>query len=68
MSEIVKCTMATTWKRALIAARQTIGKDELDKEPTKKWCASMLLAEHSPIRLVEYDFKWKDIKMWVSTH
>lgn len=68
MSEIVKCTMATTWKRALIAARQTIGKDELDKEPTKKWWASMLLAEHSPIRLVEYDFKWKDIKMWVSTH
>ena len=68
MSEIVKCTMATTWKRALNAARQTIGKEELDKEPTKKWWASILLAEHSPIRLVEYDFKWEDIKMWVTTH
>ncbi len=54
MSKIVKCTMATTWKRALNAARETIGKEELDKEPTKKWWASILLAEHSPIRLVEY--------------
>ena len=26
MSEIVKCTMATTWKRALNAARETIGR------------------------------------------
>ena len=53
MSEIVKCTMATTWKRALNAARETIGKEEINKEPTKKWWASILLAEHSPIRLVE---------------
>ena len=60
--------MATTWKRALNAARETIGKEELDKEPTKKWWASILLAEHSPIRLVEYDFKWNDIKQYVTTH
>lgn len=60
--------MPTTWKRALNAARQTVGKSELDKEPTKKWWARVLLAEHSPIRLVEYDFKWEDIKMWVTTH
>lgn len=68
MSKIIKCEMATTWKRALNAARQTIGKEPVDKEPTKKWWASMLLAEHSPIRLVEYDFKWEEIKTWVSTH
>ena len=68
MSKIVKCTMATTWKRALNAARETIGKEEINKEPTKKWWASILLAEHSPIRLVEYDFKWNNIKTWVTTH
>lgn len=28
----------------------------------------MLLAEHSPIRLVEYDGIWDFIKMWVTTH
>ena len=56
MSKIVKCEMATTWKRALNATRQTVGKKELDKEPSKRWWASVLLAEHSPIRLVEYDY------------
>lgn len=68
MSKVVKCTMPTTWKRALNAARQTAGKEEIDREPTKKWWARMLLAEHSPIRLVEYDFKWEEIKTWVTTH
>lgn len=68
MSKIVKCEMATQWKRALNAARETVGKEPIDKQPTKKWWARMLLAEHSPIRLVEYDFKWDDIKTWVTVH
>lgn len=46
----------TSWKRALNAARRTIGKEPLDKEPSNKWRAQMLLAEHSPIRLVEYEW------------
>jgi thymidylate synthase ThyX len=28
----------------------------------------MLLAEHSPIRLVEYDITFEDIKQWVTVH
>lgn len=68
MSGIVKCEMATTWKRALNAARETVGKVPSDKEPSKKWWARILLAEHSPIRLVEYDFKWDKIKTWITVH
>lgn len=60
--------MATKWNRALNAARETVGKEPIDKQPSKKWWARMLLAEHSPIRLVEYDFKWDDIKTWVTVH
>lgn len=56
------------WKRALNAARLTAGKKPLDKEPSDKWKAKMLLAEHSPIRLVEYDGIWDFIKMYVTTH
>lgn len=56
------------WKRALNAARLTAGKKPLDKEPSDEWKAKMLLAEHSPIRLVEYDGIWDFIKMWVTTH
>ena len=59
---------ATSWKRALNAARRTIGKEPLDKEPSPSWKAKMLLAEHSPIRLVEYDFGWKKIRQWVTAH
>ena len=28
----------------------------------------MLLAEHSPIRLLEYDWSWGEIRQWVTAH
>lgn len=59
---------ATSWKRALNAARRTIGKEYIDKQPSLSWEAKILLAEHSPIRLVEYDFGWKNIRQWVTAH
>lgn len=68
MSKIAKLTQVTGWKRALNAARRTAGKESLDKEPSKSWEAKMLLAEHSPIRLVEYDWTWENIMQWVTTH
>lgn len=68
MSEIIRMERATLWKRALNAARRTIGKEPLNKEPSKSWRAKMLLAEHSPIRLVEFEWTWKDIMQWVTTH
>lgn len=68
MSEITRIEKVTLWKRALNAARRTIGKDPLDKEPSDSWKAKMLLAEHSPIRLVEYEWTWSNIKQWVTTH
>ena len=58
----------TSWKRVLNAARRTIGKKELNKEPSNEWKAKMLLAEHSPIRLLEFDFNWQNIRQWVTTH
>lgn len=58
----------TTWNRALNAARRTIGKNPIDKEPSKSWKAKMLLAEHSPIRLVEFDIHIDGIRQWVTTH
>ena len=68
MSEIINLQQVTSWKRALNAARRTVGKSPLNKEPSKSWEAKMILAEHSPIRLVEFDWTWKDIMQWVTTH
>ena len=58
----------TPWYRALNAARRTVGKEPLIKDPSPSWEAKVLLAEHSPIRLVEYDFGWKKIRQWVTAH
>ena len=68
MSKVTDLTQVTPWKRALNAARRTIGKNKLEKNPSKSWEAKILLAEHSPIRLVEYDWTWQDIMQWVTTH
>ena len=65
---VTRMEQATPWKRALNAARRTIGKSQMDKEPTDSWKAKILLAEHSPIRLVEYDWTWEKIKQWVTAH
>lgn len=67
-TKVTRAEFATTWKRALNAARRTVGKKPLNKEPSKGWEAKMLLAEHSPIRLVEYDVTFEDIKQWVTVH
>ena len=68
MSKIVRMEQVTPWKRVLNAARRTIGKTPLDKEPSDTWKAKMLLAEHSPIRLLEYDWSWSNIRQWVTAH
>ena len=68
MSKIVRLIQVTSWKRVLNAARRTRGKEPIDKEPSNSWKAKMLLAEHSPIRLLEYDFSWEAIKQWVTAH
>lgn len=56
------------WIRVVNAARRTVGKKPINHEPSDKFKKKILLAEHSPIRLLEYDFTWEDIRMWVTTH
>ena len=58
----------TGWDRALNAARATVHKKKIDKKPSKKWEAQMLLAEHSPIRLVTYEWSLNHLQQWVTTH
>lgn len=64
----IECRRATEWNRALNAARRTVGKERIEKEPSDDWKAKILLAEHSPIRLVEFDFTVRSIRQWVTTH
>lgn len=56
------------WKSVVNAARRTVGKKPIDREPSDEFKRKILLAEHSPIRLLEYDFTWEDIQQWITTH
>lgn len=56
------------WIRVVNAARRTWGKLPISHEPKDSWKKSILLAEHSPIRLLEYDFTISDIRQWVTVH
>lgn len=68
MIKVTRLNAVTSWNRALNAARRTVGKSALKKEPSDSWKAKMLLAEHSPIRLVEYEWTWEQIPQWVTVH
>jgi sarcosine oxidase delta subunit len=56
------------WIRVVNAARRTVGKQPINHEPSVGFKKSILLAEHSPIRLLEYDFTISDIRQWVTVH
>lgn len=56
------------WVRVVNAARRTWGRPPIDHEPKDSWKRSILLAEHSPIRLLEYDFTIEGIRQWVTVH
>ena len=57
-----------TWREVADAARTTIRQDEGTKEPSSKWKKRILLAEHSPIRKLCFNWKWLDLPYWVSVH
>lgn len=64
----VEVERITSWNRVLNAARFTVRKDPLDKEPSKKFKRQILFAEHSPIRLLEFDVRLYDVPKYVVMH
>ena len=55
------------WQAVKDAAMNTIGK-ESGKYPNSKWKMKILLAEHSPIRLLKLRIRIENLPYWVSTH
>jgi hypothetical protein len=58
---------ANDWKRVKNHCRTTDNKDFTENEPTEEFMKKLLISEHSPIRLLEFDWSWKSIYYWVST-
>lgn len=55
------------WKSVKNHCRTTVRKNFTEKEPSEDFKKKLLISEHSPIRLIEFDWSWKGIKYWVST-
>ena len=56
------------WRKVKRAARTTINKDGEGVYPSDSWKKTILLAEHSPIRKIKFEWKWKNLKSWISVH
>ena len=59
---------SNNWKEIMNAARNTVGKRDLSKEPSEEFKRKILLAEHSPIRLLQIHWRFINLPYWVSVH
>lgn len=57
-----------SWRGIADAARTTINMEAGKKEPSSSWKRRMVMAEHSPIRKMHFNWKWLNLKYWVSVH
>ena len=55
------------WKRVKNHCRTTDNKDFTENEATETFKKKLLISEHTPIRLLEFDWSWKSIYYWLST-
>jgi hypothetical protein len=55
------------WQDIKNATMNTIGKNK-GKYPESEWKRRLILSEHSPIRKLKINWKWSDLKYWVSVH
>lgn len=58
--------MTNNWKLAKNSCRTTVGKEFTENEPSESFKKRLLISEHSPIRLLEFYWSWKNIKYWVA--
>lgn len=57
----------TNWVNVKNKCRTTVNKEYTETDPSSSFKIRLLIAEHSPIRLLNIDWSWNGIKYWVST-
>ena len=64
----IKVERILGWDRVLNDARITVGKKDINKEPSEAFKKAILISEHSPIRKLMFEVTWEDIPYWVGMH
>jgi len=67
MGKTVFNWISDDWKRIKNHCRTTDNKDFTENEATETFKKKLLISEHTPIRLLEFDWSWKSIFYWLST-
>lgn len=55
------------WRRVKNHCRTTDNKEFTEIDATEIFKKKLLVSEHTPIRLLEFDWTWKNIYYWLST-
>ena len=63
-----KLGITGSWEDVVDACRFTVNKAPLGKEPSSEFKKDILIAEHSPIRLLGVRWIWEGIPHWVGVH
>lgn len=66
VTEIIK--VDADWVDVKNKCRNTVNKEYSDKLATTDFKKKVLISEHSPIRIVKIEWRWKSIKSWIATH
>ena len=66
--KVSRLSILGTWREVANSANTTVDKDEGEKEPSSIWKRKILMAEHSPIRMMFVKWKWISLLSWVSVH
>lgn len=66
--KVTNFKMVRSFADVLDKCLRTIGKEPKHSEPSDSWKAKIILAEHSPIRLIEFDFTIEKIPMFSTVH
>lgn len=64
----IEIQKVSDWQRVVDAARFTQGKEGLGHEPSEEFKKRMVISEHSPLRLLEFDIKVYGIPYYSMGH
>jgi hypothetical protein len=56
------------WVNVKNKCRTTINKAHTDNDVSSEFKTKLLISEHSPIRLIRFDWMWEKIESWCATH
>lgn len=57
-----------SWLDVKVATLNTVGKHVIKESVSSKLKYQLLYAEHSPIRVLQFRWIWKNLRYWVSVH